>query len=397
MKEKTFYKLLLEYNENPTRAKSFLSDNRFTLHEKKIVQGHLLLRDKKNQEVVELLSPLAPSDLKFVESQRLMLLGCAYNNLSSFEFAHSSLLSSLKIVQSLEVPYFKFLSLYNLFWIYANLDEIKPMEETLKKLKAFLDNGEKEYIRIQRCKLCFYEMSGKLEEAKKTLEEIETSGIALSESDMIYFLTDKFKLMVQIEDLEQAKSVLVEMKKYRKFQLSENYMYMKKLLVHLMENSPIYAYHDEFKDCSLLYHQIKCIQNLEERNIPEAQAEWLKLKNIAKNTYGSEFKYKGSKCLFSLCLAKHIGQIAKPDFQLLKSGSKLEKLIHIMVQSQGAISAALLYELIWEENVEEKEDLKKVSRLVFRANTENELNIVYHKGSYQLILAKSKQAAKKSS
>ena len=108
-----------------------------------------------------------------------------------------------------------------------------------------------------------------------------------------------------LEELQQASGVLNELKQFRNYQLSENYNFMKKMLDHLTDGSPLYVYDHLFQNVPVLLHQLKVIQFLEEKNLDQARAHWEKLKSISPQIYGKAFEYHGSTCLFSLGLRMH--------------------------------------------------------------------------------------------
>lgn len=386
MKEKTFYNILLSFNENPAKAKKKLDDKRLTLVEKKIVQGHLLLRDNKNSEVINLLLTQTPSELLFVESQRLLLLGCAYNNLSQFVQAQEYIIKSIEIVQNLNAPYFHFLGWFNYFWICANLNKLEEMSLSIETLSKLPISSKREQVRVLRCQFCFYQMSGRINEAELCMRSIDKVKEGLSESETIFYLIDKFMFYIQIEKFEFAMSTLEEMKKNRKFSLSENYQFMKLLLNNLVSGSVIYAYDADFKDAPVLLHQIRVIQALEARDNEQAKYFWDKLTHEFPGLYLDNFKYNGEKCLFSLCLDKHYTKMpSHTSFNFEEGLTKLDKLKIIFEREQNPISASNLFELIWGRSCESKDDLLKISKLIYRLKAEGEIQVEYKKGTYKVV------------
>lgn len=388
MKEKTFYHLLMEFNENPTKAKRKLDDKRFTSLERKIVQGHLLLRDNKNKDVVELLANQPSSELFFVESQRLLLLSCAYNNLGQLVKAEINILKSIEIVQNLDTPYFIFLGWFNYFWICSNLNKLQGMEVCIQKMLELSLDSKKEQARVFRCQFCFYQMSNRLKEAEVSMKLLEKIKNSLSESEIVFYLTDKFMFYVQTEKFDKAAQVLEEMKKNRKFSLSENFQFMRTLLKHIMSDTVIYAYDEDFKNTSILLWQIKVIQSLESREQDIAASYWNKLASEYPDVYKPDFVYNGTKCLFSICLEKHKSKEPLNSYDFQDGLTKIEKLKIIFSKEKNPISATNIFEIIWDRSCDTKDDLLKLSKLIYRLKVEcPEIQIEYKKGTYKAIVA----------
>jgi hypothetical protein len=394
MKEKVFYQFLLDFSSTPERMKHAFEDKRLTKTEKLIIDGYLKIRNNQNNEVIELMKSSGPSPLKFVESQRLLLLGSASNNLSNLKDAESYLHASIEILKNLKVPYFSFFAHFTLFWIYANLNQKEQMRLVLNVMETIPLESNHQEMRLLRCQFCFHQISESYEQAHLFMEKIERRSHELSESDIISFCIDKFSYLIQTEKFHEAYQVLGEMKKYRKFNLNENYNFMKKLLDHIVKDLPIYAYEEEFEKIPLLLNQIKLIQALEEKKIDEAKYFWKLLGATSPETYGDNFHYAGTKCLFSICLTKNLEKIVDRSSLKISAGpTKFDSLVSLLVENKAPVPAALIFEILWGVPPNDKEDLKKISRLVSRAKKEKHLNIVFRKGTYELIGDRVKRSA----
>ena len=394
MKEKIFYKFLVDFSKAPERMKQAFEDNRLTKTEKLIIDGYLKIRNNQNHEVIETMKGTGPSSLKFVESQRLLLLGSASNNLSQFEDAKNYLHASIEILKELEASYFFFFAHFTLFWIYANLNETLKMKAALDVMESVHLENEHQQMRLMRCQFCYHQVANNNDQAQIVMEKIERRAQELSESDIISFYIDKFTFFIQIENFNQAGQILGEMKKHRKFNLNENYNYMKKLLDHIVKDLPIYAYEDEFENTPVLLHQIKVIQGLEEKKLEVAKHHWDLLQATSPKVYSENFQYAGPKCLFSICLNKNLQKIIDKSSIKISSGTnKLDSLISLLQGHKAPLPAGLIYEMIWGTPPTEKEDLKKISRLISRAKKEKNLNIVFRKGSYELKADHAKKTA----
>lgn len=394
MKEKTFHKTLYEIFLNPKKAKKCFADKRLTKTEKNIIEAFLMIRDNQNLQAIQLLEGTVPSELMFVESQRLYVLGIAANNISQYQQAEKQIFASIEILKKLDQHYFHFVCYFALFWIYDNLNETQRMEKMLNEMQKIPVENDYQARRLLRCQFTYYQKVQDDKSALMTMKKLEAARDQFSESDCISYLIDKFVFMVQSEDLKSAYAVLEEMKNYRKYQLSENFQFMKKLLDHLTKNDPIYAYDKDFKEVPFLFHQIKVIQSLEENNFMLANQHWAALHEISPKSFKENFTYIGGKCLFSLCLEKHKQKLNSPvELPIDQNLPKLDILIKLLSSSPIPLSAGFLFESIWGRLPEDKEDLMKISRLISRAKTENNIKIEARKGTYQI----KKMAAQKAS
>ena len=169
---------------------------------------------------------------------------------------------------------------------------------------------------------------------------------------------------------------------------------MKKLLDHITNDSPIYAYDQDFENTPVLLHQIKVIQAPEGKKTEEAAYQWEQLKSIAPDTYKDNFQYNSTRCLFSLCLDKHKqNDVSSTHFNVSDSLPKLEALEAMLKQSKCPLPAGLIFEVIWGHAPEDKHDLRKVSNLISRLKIEKKLDIVFRKGTYELKCKASQKAS----
>ena len=142
-------------------------------------------------------------------------------------------------------------------------------------------------------------------------------------------------------------------------------------------------YGDDFKSVPVLYLQLKVIHSFEEKNISNAQGFWNELQALYPEIYLSDFNYTGAKCLFSLCLDKHqVQQKPISPIQKVDDASLLDTLVDILVSTNSPVPKAQLYECLWKEIPEAKEDMQKLTRLISRARSERGIEIKSRKGTY---------------
>lgn len=390
MKEKTFYKILIEFTNSIEKTKRSLSDRRLTKIEKLVIEGHLHIRKNQNQEVLNLFLDSTPCELPFVESQRLLLIGSALNNLSRLLEAEKYILKSIEILKTIEAPFFLFYSYHLLFTIHSNLNATDMMASTIKAMEP-LDKTKRQEAQFLMCQFYYEQVIENTEKAKIHLNEINQHLQYMSEGDTVRHLVDTFSFYVMLGELHKADEILADLKSFRNYQLSENYNFMKKMLDHLISDSPLYIYDHQFQEIPLLLHQLKVIQCLEEKNMSQASFHWEQLKTYAPNTYGKAFEYIGPVCLFSLGLKKHLTEKLEP--LSITGETKLEQLHSILKSAKAPVPGALIYELLWGAEPLEKEDLKKVSRLISRLKSENNLTIEFRKGAYSILETKASKAS----
>jgi hypothetical protein len=392
VKCKIFDLVLKELNERPARLEKWLDDHRLTSLEKKILVGHSWIRNNLNQKVLDEIPQLPQSEIDFVEAHRLLLIGIAANNLSHFEQAKNFLQDSTQAFASLELHYYHFIGRFNLFLLASNQLDFKSMRQHLEVMRTIPQELALQQLRLLRCEFIFADETNQIELARKWLAEIENVKETLPESDRISQLVSEFMFRVKLEELSEARHVLEQMKKHRKFHLSENFNYMKKLLDHLIDNKPIYAYATDFEQVPVLFHQVQLIQSLEALEKESAAEHWKVLQKMMPQVYGEPFQYLGTKCLFSLALDKHLKRENRPVVQADAHDSKVDQLISILKAHPSGLKKAHLFELLWGEIPESKDDLKRLVRLVYKARQTHQLEIQTRKGSYFVEIPRKKLA-----
>ncbi len=389
MDQKTFYQALIDLTLYPHKAKLYLNDKRLTILEKKILEGHILIRNNQNQDVIKLLGDIAPSELPFVEGHRHFILGQVHNNLSHYHQAEDYFFKALPSFISANAYYFIFSSYYELFIVNSNLGRIDKMKEYLGLMEKVPELTELHKNRILKSRFDYYSESNQFDRAEEVLNLINQKKSEFVDSDVISHLVCEFMFHIKKEDLKSCQTTLQEMKSYRKFHLTENYNFMKKLLDHLIHDAPIYAYDSDFQKIPMLFLQLKVIQSFESGDRKLAQKYWDDLAKIFPETYLHEFNYCGPKNLFSLCLKKYVSKIEPRKIQP-GEGSKLEILVKILKDSKNPLTKGLIYEMIWGESPVEKDDYNKLTRMIYKARIEYGLDIQSRKGTYFIQGSKEK-------
>jgi hypothetical protein len=391
IKVKTFITALKLLSSDPVKAKSFLQDKRLSQNEKIILRCYFLLRDNELDEVVSQLKQISSCTDTIVEAQKQLLLGLTANNQSHFKEAFAYINTALKLLKNKELPYFEYIGLYNQFIISFNQKDREQMRSILGKLKKLPLEKEADQIMILRCFLNYYTLHDQFNEAHHMIEEIEQISGTLTESDGISFLIDKINLAVKEEKFDQCQKILSEMKKFRKFHLTENYNFIKLLLDNITHDTPLYFNQDLFVRIPVLHYQMKTIRALEEGNEGEAKESWAKLTELYPELYEENFKYRGDKSLFSLALNKHVAKIRPTPLQFSGDSSQHEKILTLLQNAKAPINRDLIYHAIYGKPAECKDDYLRLSKVISRLKKKTSLEIGYKKACYFLV--KTKQAA----
>lgn len=383
MKCKAFDLYLRQLNHEGKNSDKWINDKRLTQTEKKIIQGHLWIRNNQNSTVLAELSHLPTSEIDFVNAHFSLLLGIANHNLTHYAESRKYLLQAEEIFSSLDLTYYQFIANFNLFLLSSNQVDLAGMKTRLEKLKS-IPSGKNVMleIRLKRCEFIFADESGEFTHAEILLGHLNKLKPDMTENDIISHLVSEFMFLVKIKALDRARLCLNEMKKHRKFHLNENFNFMKKLLDNLTDNIPIYMSQDLLKEIPVLHHQLQVIMALEASESEKALASWKALQELAPQTYGSPFEYQGTTCLFSLGLDKYRANYKVHANVENIDGTKLSKLISILTSTNASIPKAFLYELLWGELPETKDDLSKLTRLVYKARVSTGINIKTRKGCY---------------
>jgi tetratricopeptide (TPR) repeat protein len=395
LNQKTFYKLIIEFNLDPQKSKSYAQDKRLTFNEKKTLEAFFLIRNNENIQAMNLLKELTPSPLHFVEAQRLFLLGLSLNNQSHFVEAESYLLKSLSILKELETPFSLFMCYFNLSFVYCNLARANEMKKAMDAMEFIEQVAVFQKARYLRVCFSYYSLVDDEKNALKVLKDLKPMMPEMPESDCIAQLVTEFIYYCKREEFSKCEKVLNEMKNYRKFHLTENFTFMKKLLNHLTKDERIYISENSSHSVPLLNLQLRVIQALEETDLEKADYNWAKLRQMMPNDYQDNFQFVGKKCLFSLCLDKHLSKTRKiQPIKKNESVNLINSLYTLLKNSPIPLSKSYIYEHLWSETPSEKEDFNKLERLVSRMRTEKGIKVISRKNTYAIkIESKKKQVS----
>lgn len=383
--EKVFHEALLTFKHDHNKVKRLLKDKRLSQIERDILEAHFLRKKNKNSQIIQLLEHRSEKTSDFIESQRNYILGLAYNHLSNFSKAEYHLQKANILLKDGQLYEFQFAVLYILFWVYANLQDEKRMKSCLMRLDSMGKISQYNEVQILRAKLCFYQLNSQVELAIETIDKVNKMTDRLTDAETISFLTDKFIFYSSIENFKECYKILNSMKEHRSFQLTENYNYMKTLLLHILDNSPIYAYENDYKNAPFLFYQLKVIQLLDAIDVETARIYWEKLQQIQPNVYLDQFEHVGEKNIFSYCLKKAFKKVpikSQKEVIFSRQSSKIKSLIYLFEHNRGHyFSMTEIFTLLWG-NIPHT-NVSKVARLIYRIRKETDLEIVHHGGKYK--------------
>lgn len=390
--QKTFLEALSLLSTDPDKARSYLQDKRLTQAERSILQGHFHLRNNQIEKMLNDLQSIKGEMDRVVKSQYCLLMGMGLCNQSKFKEAIPFFEQSLKLMKE-DLPYFSLTTLVNLFLVYFNLKDKEHMTKLIAELEKFPVSNPIGKMRVLQCRFNYHSFLNETLAAKSLLEKISELSDDMPDADKMSHLICKFDFYIKLDDIENCYKTLEEMKSHRKFHLTQNYQYMKLLLNHYSKNAPLYFYDHEFEDHPVLFNQIKVIQQLEEGNLSKAQEHWSRLKALYPDLYGEVFEFRGGKTLFAICLQKYSEAKTSEILEADSAGNILENLHAILKNSKTPIRKELLFEMLWGRSPEDKDDLMKLTRSIYRVRTRFGLDIKTRKGSYFVEIPSKKSKA----
>ncbi|MFZ4715393.1 MAG: hypothetical protein ACOYL6_16840 [Bacteriovoracaceae bacterium] len=382
-KAKLFLQAITLVNEDFLKAKSVLTDKRLSQLEKQIIQAYVDLRDNRFSEIIPVLINQKSEDV-FVESQRNILLGLAYNNSGDLKLARPFFEIAWDIVKTTNYKTSQFIVLYNLFTLHRNLKQIERMSEYLDLMQELeIKDHPGLFLMLLRCRFCYYSYVGDMMKAKSFMLKIERRKEELGENQILSFQIDKFDFYLKNDQYSDCYKTLEEMKKFRIYASSFNFKFMKILLDHITLEKPIYAYDKDFINVPILYNMLNVVKALEAADPIEALKWWGELTLISPDIYQADFIYKGDKCLFSVAYQMHRQNDEKIIIlENVKEKTKEELLLKILENSKHPVRKDQIYKMIWGEELQDKEGLLKLSKLVWRVKKKFNIEIKTRKGCY---------------
>jgi hypothetical protein len=387
---KTFLEAYQCFPQELKKFERFLNDKRLSMPEKTILQGWLKLRDSQYNDLIDSLEKLVCNN-PYVEAQRLMLLGISLSNRGTPNLGLSYL---EKALSTLPHPYqgkLKTMCSTNLCICLLNLKNKEKLSKILDSIEFYQGITQLEKVEIYRCKFNYAVLIEDNKMATQILKQMNPLIPNMTDGQKSHFFIDQIIYFVKNENFDQCYKILDQMKSIRKFYLSANYNFIKSCLDFITQDKPIYLYPKEFEAFPLLYHQVNCLLSLENQDLIQAKKSWQELQLISPEVYQNEFNYSADKCLFSLVLAKIKNHELNFNFNN-HTENKEQALYQLLINNQNkSIPKDKIYELIWGESIENKEDFHKLECIISRLKTKYQVSIQSKKGCY--ILKTDKKAS----
>lgn len=365
-----------------------------TIAEKKILNAWFQLKNCLHEEILKDIGNLVV-DSELVESQKFLILGLTYNNMGELNQASIHLHKALELIEKHPLPEHQFICLYNLFIISYNLSNEEDMKNALDLMDVIVASfglNERQTICHLQSKFNYLTFKDQFQEASHYLRDLELKKNEMSDPVIMSHLISKFQFYLKQSLFNQCEETMQEMKKYRLFRHTPNFIFMRLSLDHLTQNSPLYFYEKDFKDSKLLFHQLKVIKSFEESNFKEAEKYWEILKKSDPSIYQDKFVYAGQLNLFSLCLSKYKTQEHLSEKVQDLSKNKSEAIIQILQRSTYPIPKDELFESLWGRKPLDQADEDKLKNLIYYVRKNKSLEITFRKGCYSL--ASSKKSGK---
>ena len=380
-----FTRSLVRLGESPGSSRTILKNPALSIPERKILEAHLLIRANRNLDAIRALKAPSPGLHPFVEAERLLLLGVALMNLSRFRESKVALKSAAGRLDRLDAGTFRFTAWFNLFLCFFNSGDRPGMARALRVLMGISGLSEWSRVRLLRVRFLHAVETGDRKMALSLLPTIRAGLSKLPESDRISQEVSEFRFHILCGEFDVARKTLLGMKRYRKFHLKQNFNFMKILLDHLTDGKPVYAYLKDFKEAPLLFAQLRVIQALESGDRNGALRAWGELVHLVPEIHRAPFETAGPETLFSLCVQRNLKRPPVVESGLNEKDRNLQqKLLRILRSSEAPVQKVELFERIWGRPLQDKEDLRRLSRLVSKTRKVFSVLIQSRRGAYFL-------------
>ena len=385
IKFKTFLEALKLVHSDGKKAKKYLSDKRLTITEKKILQCWFDLKNCEYQKILEnLKTAITENDL--VKSQKNLILGLTYNNMGNPKVASDYLQAAYSSLEKYPLVEHQFICSYNHFIISFNLNHDQKMKQELRVMERLSEQGinQRQKICYEQCKFNYFTFRGYYEEAAKILTILEKNKALMSEAVIMAQHISKFIFYLKQGLYSDCDLCLEDMKQFRLFRDTPNFNYMRLMLSHLKNDTPLYFYEKDFKRCEVLFIQLKVIKSLEASRPNEALVHWNQLKEMDPDNYGDNFKYLGQTNLMSLCLEKHKNKIYTIQFKKPLSKNNVEALLELLSNASVPIPKDTLFQSLWGRKMLEPSDDEKLKNLIYYVRKNKNLEIIFRNGCYSI-------------
>jgi tetratricopeptide (TPR) repeat protein len=379
---KTFMQSMNWFGLSLKEKKKYLKDKRLSSAEKTILSCTFKLRENKYLEIIETLESINPTN-ELVLSQKQYVMGISYNSLGDGLSAVKHLNVAIEILSKHELKTYEFNAIVQIFYAYLNLKDYSRLEGLIRRMQQLISRDEKEHISFLRCSFNFYVIKADFKNASNMLKKLDLLSSRMHPGQYVSHLVDKFIFFLKLDQLNKCEAILHELKDIRRYKITESFIFMQSLLKHILYDQPIYLYDKQFKHHPLLFYQLKVIQLISSGETKQAKEYWQKLHEMNSSIYSDFLEYRGDKCLFSICLEKHMEN--KTPIKLnsnLSLNIHEKKIIELLTQQILPVRKEDMYLYVWGKPINLKSDLNKLAVVIARLNAKTGLSIKSSKGSY---------------
>ncbi len=383
--ENLFTKLIDELLDEPSSARKYLNSTDLTQIEKKILSGWFFLRDNKFDQVIASLSEIKSSYNDLISAHRMLLLGIAHNNRSSFTTAQKCIEQAISYFEASGGERHLFLAYYNYFIVGFNLKDKAVLEQSLDRISSFKPRLKKELIYKFDCFFNYHLFHFNQKKAQSYLVKLIKLEPFMTESVKASFLISKFQYYFKVKSYKSCYQTLAQIKKVKKYAFSVNYYFMKTLLDYILQDTSLYLFEERFKPYPELWGQVRVLRALDEVNLVQAETAWKQLQNLNPHLYQENFSYQSDGDLFSQALLRH-QHLLKNGFKevITNDGTKETAIIQLLQINQNPLPKEVIFKLVWQKELMFKQDELKLQKIISRLRSKYQLKIKSRKGCYFL-------------
>lgn len=387
IKTKAFLESILNHSRDPEKVKKMMTkDKRLSRDEKTIVNCFLLMRRNKNSEALAIAEDISKQQDPFVESMRCFVLAGLLNNLNLHHQALKYFRESYGVLPKNILPHFEFITLLNLFHLAINLRDFKNANIVLSNMQKIKELNEEDSLTLSKCFFNYYTVTENLPEAKKAYVLIKKNLSKFKSHTLSAIYLDFWDYGITFQQYDLCLEALEQMKAQKTYVLTQNYNYMKILLMHFLEGNPVYIVENEFKEYPDLLIQLKFIRALESNRVSEAKTLWSTLQNMKPHVFAANFEQLGQKTILLRCLDKYRSKLLEMKPSLIRdSGLSITDSIEKALLSNDEISKEELFHFLYGREAESKDDFNRLARDIYKFKMSKQVEINSKKGRYSLI------------
>jgi hypothetical protein len=363
-----------------------INNSNFSINQRRILKAYYFYKKNKKQECLDLLQgKTIESD--FLDGVRLYLIGLVYNQFGHLRYAIEKLKESVDKFKSVNCQDFIINPLSVLAIAYGNRRELDEMKKCYELLQNYHAEDDVLQLQVMHVGMVYNLLTENYKLVHEMIDEANQKKLKGSDQYQPYFHIIRLSAYVREENYNECYSVLEEYKKESGNLVKANFSYIKSLLDHIVHQKPLYIYASHFKDFPELHHQLEVIKNLSIGEIEIAEKFWMKLAGHNQSLYQKNFCYKGEPSLFSKLLEKYKQNIKPWDIdeqKILKIDSKIDRLDYILKSSPKPISSHKLIELIWNEEVDEK-NMARLRKLISLYSKKYNVIVSSRQMTYQIV------------